>query len=89
MKISGIEEDFLREVRNARPEDCKVIIAALNALDGREGEDGELTPLGFLVGAVIEELFVNGIMKQKYEKEADAPLNAQEARFKAKEGAKV
>ena len=89
MEVNGIEQDFLKEVREARPEDCRTIIEALQALDGREGEDGELTPLGLLVGAIVEELTVNGIMKQKYEKEADAPLNAQEARFKAKEGAKV
>lgn len=65
--MNGVEKDFLKEVREARPEDCRTIIEALQALDGREGEDGELTPLGFLVGAVIEELFVNGIMKQKHE----------------------
>ena len=89
MKANGIERDFLKEVREARPEDCKTIIEALYALDGREGEDGELTPLGFLVGAVVEELTINGIMKKKYGKEAEAFLNAQEARLKAKEGAKV
>ena len=40
MKANGIERDFLKEVREARPEDCKTIIEALYALDGREGEDG-------------------------------------------------
>ena len=71
MKANGIERDFLKEVRGARPEDCKVIIEALHALDGREDEAGELTPLGFLVGAVVEELTINGIMKRKYETEAE------------------
>jgi len=71
MKANGIERDFLKEVRDARPEDCKVIIEALHALDGREDEAGELTPLGFLVGAVVEELTINGIMKRKYETEAE------------------
>ncbi len=74
MKANGIERDFLKEVREARPEDCKTIIEALYALDGREGEDGELTPLGFLVGAVVEELTINGIMKKKYGKEAEADV---------------
>ena len=71
MKANGIERDFLKEVRDARPEDCKVIIEALHALDGREDEAGELTSLGFLVGAVVEELTINGIMKRKYETEAE------------------
>lgn len=71
MKANGIERDFLKEVRDARPEDCKVIIEALHVLDGREDEAGELTPLGFLVGAVVEELTINGIMKRKYETEAE------------------
>lgn len=71
MKANGIERDFLKEVREARPEDCKVIIEALHALDGREDEAGELTPLGFLVGAVAEDLTINGIMKRKYETEAE------------------
>ena len=89
MKANGIELDFLREVREARPEDCKAIIEAVQDLGGREDEAGELTPLGFLVGAVVEELTINGVMKKKYGKEAEAFLNAQEARLKAKEGAKV
>ena len=71
MKANGIERDFLKEVRDARPEDCKVIIEALHALGGREDEAGELTPLGFLVGAVVEELTINGIMKRKYETESE------------------
>lgn len=66
MKTNGIEKDFLKEVREARPEDCKAIIAALYSLEGREDEAGELTPLGFLAGAVIEELALNGLMKMKY-----------------------
>lgn len=65
MKINGIEQDFLKEVREARPEDCKTIIKALYALEGREGEDGKLTPLGMLAGAIVEELIVNGIAKRK------------------------
>ena len=65
MKINGIEQDFLKEVREARPEDCKTIIKALYALKGREGEDGKLTPLGMLTGAIVEELIVNGIAKRK------------------------
>jgi len=71
MEANGIEQDFLKEVREARPEDCKVIIEALHALNGREDEDGELTPLGFLVGAVVEELTMNGIMKRKYDMKAE------------------
>ena len=71
MEANGIEQDFLKEVREARPEDCKVIIEALHALNGREDEDGELTPLGFLVGAVVEELTMNGIMKCKYDMKAE------------------
>jgi len=70
MKISGTEQDFLREVRSARPEDCKVIISALQALDGREDAGGELTPLGFLVGAIIDELMINGILKRTHEEES-------------------
>lgn len=64
MEASGIERDFLTEVRRARPEDCKVIIEALRRLDGREDEDGELTPLGLVTGALIEELTMNGIIKK-------------------------
>ena len=67
MEANGIEQDFLKEVREARPEDCKAIIAALYALEGRKDTDGELTSLGMLTGAVIEELTINGIMKRKYD----------------------
>lgn len=74
MKANGIERDFLKEVREARPEDCKTIIEALHALEGREDEAGELTPLGFLVGAVVEELTINGIMKRKYGEEGEADV---------------
>ena len=74
MKANGIERDFLKEVREARPEDCKTIIEALHALDGREDETGELTPLGLLVGAVVEELTINGIMKRKYGEEGEADV---------------
>ena len=66
MKANGIEKDFLKDVRDARPEDCKTVIEALNALEGKEYEDGELTPLGFLVGAIVEELTINGIKKFNY-----------------------
>ena len=71
MKANGIERDFLKEVREARPEDCKTIIAALYALEGRKDEAGELTSLGMLTGAVVEELTINGVMKRKYETEAE------------------
>lgn len=74
MKANGIERDFLKEVREARPEDCKTIIEALYALEGREDEAGELTPLGLLVGAVVEELTINGIMKRKYGEEGEADV---------------
>lgn len=74
MKANGIERDFLREVREARPEDCKVIIEAVQALDGREDEDGELTPLGMLAAAIVEELTTNGIMKRKYGKEGEGDV---------------
>ena len=74
MKANGIERDFLREVREARPEDCKAIIEAVQALDGREDEDGELTPLGMLAAAIVEELTINGIMKRKYGKEGEADV---------------
>ena len=49
MKANGIERDFLKEVREARPEDCKAIIAALYALEGRKDTDGELTSLGSII----------------------------------------
>ena len=65
MEITGIEKDFLNEVRKARPEDCKAIIEALYSLEGREDEAGELTSLGLLTGAIIEELMINGILKRK------------------------
>lgn len=71
MKANGIEQDFLREVREARPEDCKVIVEALHTLEGRKDEKGELTSLGMLTYAVMEELVINGIMKRKYEREAE------------------
>lgn len=74
MKANGIERDFLREVQEARPEDCKVIIEAVQALDGREDEDGELTPLGMLAAAIVEELTINGIMKRKYGKEGEGDV---------------
>lgn len=82
MTITGIEQDFLKEVREARPEDCEAVIAALYDLEGREDKAGELTPLGILAGAIVEELTVNGIMKRKYGEAGEARLNA-------KEGAKV
>ena len=65
MEMTGIEKDFLNEVRKARPEDCKAIIEALYSLEGREDEAGELTSLGLLTGAIIEELMINGILKRK------------------------
>lgn len=74
MKANGIERDFLKEVREARPEDCKTIIAALYSLEGRKDTDGELTSLGMLTGAVIEELAINGYMKMKYGKEGCADV---------------
>lgn len=74
MKANGIERDFLKEVREARPEDCKTIIEALHALDGREDEAGELTPLGMLAAAIVEELTINGIMKRKYGEEGEADV---------------
>lgn len=71
MKVNGIERDFLKEVREARPEDCRRIIAALRAevdtKDGYRNEAGELTPLGMLAAAIVEELAINGIMKYKYD----------------------
>lgn len=72
METNGIERDFLKEVREARPEDCKTIIAAFYALEGRKDRSGKLTPLGMLAGAVIEELAINGFMKMKYGKEGCA-----------------
>lgn len=63
MNANGIEKDFLQEVRDARPEDCKTIILALYALDGRKDKNGNMTSLGILAGAVIEELALNGFMK--------------------------
>lgn len=74
MRINGIEKDFLKEVRDARPEDCKMIIAALYALENRKGKDGELTPLGMLTGAIVEELTMNGVLKMKYGKEPCADV---------------
>ena len=74
MEANGIEQDFLKEVREARPEDCKAIIEAVRSPEGREDEAGELTPLGFLVGAVVEELTINGVMKKTYGKEAEADV---------------
>ncbi len=74
MKANGIERDFLREVREARPEDCKAIIEAVRSLEGREDEAGELTPLGMLAAAIVEELTINGIMKRKYGKEGEGDV---------------
>ena len=71
MKANGIEGDFLKEVREARPEDCKAIIEAVRSLEGREDEAGELTPLGMLAAAIVEELTINGIMKRKYDMKAE------------------
>ena len=71
MKANGIERDFLKEVREARPEDCKAIIEAVRSLEGREDEAGELTPLGMLAAAIVEELTINGIMKRKYDRKAE------------------
>ena len=74
MKANETEKELLKEVREASPEDCKTVIAALYALEGREdpdgGEDDTLTPLGHLVGAIAGDLMVNGILKMKYEAEA-------------------
>lgn len=86
MRANGIEQDFLREVWEALPEDSKAVIEALRALDGREDEDGELTPLGILAAAIVEELAIIAIMKREYGEEEEAH---QEARLWEKEGAKV
>ena len=64
--FNTIEADFFMEVREADPEDCKTIIRALYALEGRRDEDGEYTPLGYLVGSLANELMGNGILKLKY-----------------------
>lgn len=58
--MNGIEWDFLREVRHARSEDCRAVVEALYQMDGREDEEGELTPLGMLTAQIIEELTMNG-----------------------------
>ena len=64
MEMTGIEKDFLNEVRKARPEDCKAIIEALYSLEGREDGSGELTSLGLLTGAINDALMINGILKR-------------------------
>ena len=63
MKLNGVEEDLLNEVRKANPQDCLTIIRVLHALEGQEDEVGELTPLGELVLAINGELATNGIIK--------------------------
>lgn len=57
------------KVRSARPEDCKAIIDAVQALDGRNCNNGDETPLGSLVYAIYEELSLNGILANKQMKE--------------------
>ena len=78
MKANGIERDFLKEVREARPEDCQTIINVLRAevftMDGYKDEAGELTPLGMLAAAIVEELTINGVMKRKYGEEGEADV---------------
>lgn len=78
MKANGIEQDFLKEVREARPEDCQTIINVLRAevftMDGYKDEAGELTPLGMLAAAIVEELTINGVMKRKYGEEGEADV---------------
>ena len=66
--MTDAEKVLLNEVRNASPEDCIIIAKALDAIPGQGLEDEELTPLGFLIGAINNELLVNGIMKMNYEK---------------------
>lgn len=66
MNITGVEKDYLKEVREARPEDCKTVIEALQRLEGREDEAGELSPLGMLVAAIVEDLELFGVMKRHY-----------------------
>ena len=66
MNITGVEEDFLKEIREANPEDCKTVIEALRSLDGREDEAGELTTLGMLAAAIVEDLELFGVMKRHY-----------------------
>lgn len=68
MIANGIERNLLREVRNARPEECKAIIAALCAMEGRKDAAGRPTPLGYLAASLIEELAINGIAKMKFGK---------------------
>lgn len=66
MKVhDGIEKDLLKEVKEAKPEDCKKIIDALNNLEGETDLNGELTTLGILKAVIIEELLINGIIKRK------------------------
>ena len=64
MNITGVEEDFLKEIREANPEDCKTVIEALRSLDGREDEAGELTTLGMLAAAIVEDLGLFGVLKR-------------------------
>lgn len=66
MNITGVEEDFLKEIREANPEDCKTVIEALRSLDGREDEAGELSPLGMLVATIVEDLGLFGVLKRHY-----------------------
>lgn len=66
MKVhDGIEKDLLKEVKEAKPEDCKKIIDALDHLEGETDLNGELTTLGLLKAAIIEELLINGIIKRR------------------------
>lgn len=68
IEANGIERDFLQEVRKARPEDCKAVIFAMNFIDGKADiENGELTPLGILVSAIVEELTLNGVLKRTFD----------------------
>lgn len=69
MKAKGIEADFVNELMEARPEDCFLIIQALYDLEGREDENGEITPLGRVTGAIVTELFRRGIMKFDYQED--------------------
>ena len=68
MEPTEIEREFLQAIREASPEDCKTIVSALYALEGREDGSGELTSLGLLTGAINDALMINGILKKKKKK---------------------
>ena len=71
MKANHIERDFLKTIREASPDDCKEILNLIQDIETAHksvfiDDTGEYTDIGLLMGAIKEELMINGVLKTQF-----------------------